>query len=205
MSLIENHIDYNFQEILNQLIPDNKIETYLDLLEEENEKVNIVSRETSRESLKILSAESILPLLYINQSKYNNYLDIGSGGGLPSIPLIMTKKISTSLLVERRKKKADVLKRIANKLGIDKNTDIINETVEDLRLTRKFDLITLRLVKLTSKLFNKIIPLLSAESILIYYSIPDKNIIPVNFKVESYYFPNESKSGNKSFTLISKN
>jgi 16S rRNA (guanine527-N7)-methyltransferase len=204
MPTSEAHIDFDFQDILNQYIQYEKLDLYLNLLEEENKRTNIVSRETSRESLKILAAESVLPLSYINQTSFDNYLDIGSGGGLPSIPIILTGMTSKSLLIERRKKKADALARITNKLGVVYSTEIINETVEDLKLNKQYDLITLRLVKLTSKLFNKISHLLSEHSILIYYSVPDHNIIPKNFNVKSYYFPNQLKTDNNSFTLISK-
>lgn len=204
MPIIENHIDYNLHDTLNQYISSDKLDLYLNILEKENKKVNIVSRETSRDSLKVLVAESILPLSYIDSDRFERYLDIGSGGGLPSIPMILTGIISNSLLIERKKKKAEILLRITEKLGIDKSTKIINNTVEDLKPIGKYDLITLRLVKLTSKLFNKISPLLSDQSILIYYSIPESSIIPDIYIIKSYFYPNKSKTDRKSFTLISK-
>jgi len=204
MHIIVNQIDYNLQETLNQYIPVDKLKLYLDILEKENKKVNIVSRETSRNSLEVLIAESILPLSYIDQDRFEKYLDIGSGGGLPSIPMILSGAVSSSLLIERKKKKSDILYNIIKMLDLHKTTEIVNNTVEDLKLTGQFDLITLRLVKLTPKLFSKINPLLSNKSILIYYSIPDNDVIHGKFKIKSYSYPNKSKTDRKSFTLISK-
>ncbi len=46
-------------------------------------------------------------------------LDIGSGMGIPGIPLLISKPELTGVLVERRKKRAEFLRHIVRKLKLD--------------------------------------------------------------------------------------
>ncbi|MEA1980280.1 MAG: RsmG family class I SAM-dependent methyltransferase, partial [candidate division Zixibacteria bacterium] len=77
----------NPKEILSKYNLTDKVETYFQLLKKENRNLNLVSRETIESGLVELAAESIYPLEYIQNNNIDNYLDIGSGGGFPSIPI----------------------------------------------------------------------------------------------------------------------
>jgi len=46
-------------------------------------------------------------------------LDIGSGMGVPGIPLLMGKPTLTGVLVERRKKRAEFLRHVVRKLNLN--------------------------------------------------------------------------------------
>lgn len=92
------------------------LDSYLDLLLDYNRKVNLVSRHSSRESLRALAAESLLlgglvsaPLL----------VDAGSGGGLLGIPLALALPAKRFVLVETIGKKAVFLNEALRRLRLE--------------------------------------------------------------------------------------
>ncbi len=188
--------------VLSKYDPESKIKRYLQLLESENKKTNLVSRETSPTDLEKLAAESVFPFEIIKTRTFASYLDIGSGGGLPAFPIIMSLGPTKSVLVERTKKKATALKRISSELGL--NAKVLDENFEECEFDSKFDLITLRLVKLTKPLLRKIAALLKTDGLFIYYSKyeekpPDKKLMS-----SEYSFISSAGGPTKSFTIFSK-
>lgn len=61
-------------------------------------------------------------------------LDLGSGAGLPAIPLAILSPAGTFLLIERRKRRASFLTIVASQLELS-NTTIINSDVRDVDLS----------------------------------------------------------------------
>lgn len=57
-------------------------------------------------------------------------LDVGSGMGIPSIPILLAKPGLRGVLVERRKKRAEFLRHLGRVLGID--MDVYDADVSDL-------------------------------------------------------------------------
>ncbi len=173
--------------------PDEKLEPFFDLLTEENRRVNLVSRETKRDDLRRLAAESLAPLDWIGEKRYRSYLDIGSGGGFPSIP-IMTAAVAGVIeieqvrLIERTQKRAAALGRII--LGLNLQAEIVAEDFPGKDTSLKFDLVTLRYVKLTPKLLTAIFKSLHRSGLFIYYSQPE-------FALDRHQFA----AVNQSFTL----
>lgn len=144
--------------------PSGRLDLYLRLLQEENRRLNLVSRETSADDLTKLALQSLVVLEIARPGTVGSYLDIGSGGGLPSIPLLLCDAFRNGLkhppvLVERTGKKAAALRRIT--LALKLPADIVVESVEQARFEDTFDLITMRLVKLTPSMLKKVVSLLS--------------------------------------------
>ncbi|MFC1526476.1 16S rRNA (guanine(527)-N(7))-methyltransferase RsmG, partial [Candidatus Latescibacterota bacterium] len=59
--------------------------------------------------------------------------DVGSGAGLPGIPLQITLPASHFVLVESRRRRASFLREVVRVLGLGQ-TDVVNERVEEVRL-----------------------------------------------------------------------
>jgi len=197
---------FDIVTILEKYDPKNQLNLYFDNLKNENLKINLVSRETIETSLPLLAAESLLPFDKISRSEFGAYLDIGSGGGFPSIPVIITQNISRGFLVERTGKKASALKRISDQLPLgSKRVQILTVNFEEHKFSGQFDLITLRLVKLTKSLFKKIYSLLTKNGIFIYYSIPEIDLAEYDCSVVSYCYKASPSSVNKHFSIIQKN
>lgn len=200
--ITELNIDYDkYLEIYSS---NEKITTYHKIILKENENINLVSRETIEGGFIRLVAESLIPIEYLSIKRAESYLDIGSGGGLPSIPIILTQDIQKAVLIERTQKKAAALKRILNALDLNSKAAVFNQTLEDIDMKTRFDLITLRLVKLTDKLLSYILKNLKENGILIYYSDYNTKEINNSCSCVTYSYATSLKSPNKYFTVIRK-
>ena len=194
-------LEFASEAILSKHDPDSKIKQYLTLLRAENQKINLVSRETSDFDLERLAAESLLPLEVIKHRGFDNYLDIGSGGGFPAFPIIISAKIGKATLIERTKKKAAALERMAGELGL--KIKVLDSNFEECKFSLKFELVTLRLVKLTKPLLKRISLLLKAGGIFVYYS-EFKNIPELELESTSYSYTSGNAGQIKYFTVFTK-
>ena len=168
MNLKPALIEIDSREFLERLDPHQKLKRFFELLMEENRRVNLVSRETSSDNLNKLAIESLIPFEIFNIKGVDSYLDIGSGGGFPALPVILTKNIKMATLLERTKKKASALNRMIVKLGL--KAEVIPEDFDNIVFKEQVDLITLRLIKLTDPLFEKIDIILKEKGTFVYYS-----------------------------------
>jgi len=80
---------------------------YVDFLLEYNKKINLVSRQSTRETLNLLVDETLLLKEFISTS---HVIDAGSGGGLLGIPLAISFPEKKFVLAETIHKKAIFLK-----------------------------------------------------------------------------------------------
>jgi 16S rRNA G527 N7-methylase RsmG len=152
--------------------------------------------------LRRLAAQSLLPFEKVKLDSIENYLDIGSGGGFPAIPILLTQKVQQATLVERTKKKASALRRMI--LALKLKADIISQSFEELTFEPLFDLITLRQVKLTPRLFEKIHAVMQSNSVFIYYNASD--IVPSDTGTQKLIYEYTTSSGDLGgkFTIFHK-
>jgi len=198
MTIRVETIAFDIDSLLQRFAPKTALESYFEYLMRENERINLVSRETSQEDLNRLAAESLLPLSIVERN-FTQYLDIGSGGGFPAIPLLLSGRIKgDTWLVERTQKKAAALRRILDRLNL--NAGVLAKTSEELTFTTGFDLITLRYVKLTSFLLKKILTWLEPAGRFLYYSTPEFDCS--SFTAVCYSFATEFGDVTKSFTIF---
>ena len=195
--------EVKIEDILQEHSKNGSLDAYLSLLTLENEKINLVSRETSAADLKRLIAESLVPFEKLELKTVNNYLDIGSGGGLPAIPIIITKDPAQSIMIERKNKKASALRRISLELKI--KAVVIEQTFEDIVFDKTFDLITVRLVRLSGSILKKISDILSHSGVFIYYGAFQSAKCPPELSYTIYSFATGDDSPTKAFTLFRKN
>ena len=196
------------RSFLSHADPDNRLTAYFDLLRLENRKINLVSRETlspdseNNAPLQALAAESLLPLSRPEIRNVSRYLDIGSGGGFPALPIILTQQIESVTLVERIHKKAGALRRMLINLGCQATVE--SRTFEELSFQSGFDLITVRLVKLTPRLLKAISFWLSDDGHLVYYSKPEFEPSAHRLESSTHYYTIDSDTPPKCFTLLKK-
>ena len=105
-----------------------ELEKYLDLLLEWNEKINLVSRTVSRETVREHVVHSLLPAAIGLLSDHDNWIDAGTGGGLPGIPLAICEKDKRWILNDNVKKKMRAVSDIVERLGLD-NVEIMAKSI----------------------------------------------------------------------------
>jgi 16S rRNA (guanine527-N7)-methyltransferase len=95
------------------------LEKYIDLLFEWNEKINLVSRSVSRETVRDHVIHSLLPATLGMLEKHDVWIDSGTGGGLPGIPLAICLRDKKWILNDNVKKKMRAVTDIIERLQLD--------------------------------------------------------------------------------------
>ena len=85
-------------------------------------------------------------------------IDIGSGAGLPGIPLAIARPDLQVTLLEPLLKRSNYLAEITEKLGLD-NVTVIRDRAENLGKDTQFDVVTSRAVAPLAKLARWTLPL----------------------------------------------
>lgn len=102
------------------------IENYINILLDEKEKANVISKKSKRQNIEKLVEDTIQTLRLI---KNNTILDIGSGNGIIGVPTAIIKKNCKIVLIEPRIKKSTFLKELKNRLEM-KNVEVVNQDFE---------------------------------------------------------------------------
>ena len=153
----------------------NKIEiksdfsTYQTLFLAQNSKLNLISKNDE----KFLYEKHIYDSLSIKLffEKYNiagtQLLDIGCGGGFPSVPIAIEYPKINVMALDSIKKKINAINELKEALNL-KNLTTICDRVENIR-NQKFDIITSRAVADLGKISQYALPLLKKDGFFIAY------------------------------------
>jgi len=135
---------------------------YLDLLFAANARMNL-TRITDRAAAEIQHIADALTLLPFLPRDAHRIADVGSGGGVPGIPLAIVRPDATVLLIESTKKKAAFLRDAISQLQL-KNTSISDWRAEDVARSNNresFDIVTARAVATIDWLAEWCLPLVA--------------------------------------------
>ena len=144
---------------------------YLELLYEANERMNLTAVRDRDEAWNrhLLDSLSLLPL--VQSVEAGRVLDLGSGGGLPGIPLAITMRQVHFMLLEATSKKASFLSETAMALGLD-NIEVLDERAETIGEPGcvhrgAWDVVTARAVGPMNVLLELAVPLLVEGGLLL--------------------------------------
>lgn len=139
------------------------------LVNQKNTKLNLISR---KDVLKIVE-NHIFISSYVSEfipPKVTRFLDIGTGGGFPGIPLAITRPILRGVLVDSTAKKIDAVKEFINKLKMN-NLTAENARVESDEFIQKyansFDLVVSRATVPLIILFRYALPLIKEKAYIV--------------------------------------
>ena len=121
------------------------------LIKEWNKKINLISRKDV-ENFQInhlIHSLSISKLILFEPK--TKVLDIGTGGGLPGIPLAIFFPQTMFHLVDRKQKKIDVLKNIIIELDLK---NVIVERIDAQDISNEYDFILNRAVSSTENILS---------------------------------------------------
>jgi len=138
------------------------VEVYFELLRRWNRRINLTALDVEGYDTEALDRLLLEPLLSVRHVSHRltHWIDLGSGGGSPALPMRMILTSGTQAMVESRGRKVAFLREAVRLLGLDR-TVVIQSRFETLADVRRVDLITLRAVKIDSAVIEAIDHLLA--------------------------------------------
>lgn len=189
-----------------------KFGLFLNILTENNKKYNLTSILNEKDVYIKHFCDSIMPEeLFL---KGANVVEIGSGGGFPSIPLKIVRDDLSFTLIESTNKKCEHLKEVVDKLAL-KGVNILNVRAEDAARTdlrEKFDCVTARAVARLNTLCEYCIPFIKVGGRFIAYKSCDgaeleesKNAIKIlGAELEKVFLYDLPEDGGKRSAIVIK-
>ncbi|MCC5941280.1 MAG: class I SAM-dependent methyltransferase [Balneolaceae bacterium] len=157
-NIIKKQIDAEVLKSAREIykINEGKLEQYIDLLLSWNEKINLVSRTVSRETVREHVIHSLIPVALNIVDTHKNWIDAGSGGGLPGIPLAICCENSKWILNDNVKKKMRAADDIIQGLGL-KNAGTAAKSISLIDIKRGTGIVTKHAFKIEDllRLLNK--------------------------------------------------
>lgn len=159
----------NSHQTMNKLEIKTNFNEYIKTFIEENSKINLMSKNDEKLIFEkhIYDSLSIKFLFDKLDTLPKTILDIGTGGGFPSIPIALEYPEIQVTGIDSIQKKINAISNIAKKLGI-KNIEFIRDRVENIK-DKKYDMITSRAVAQASLLIEYAYPLLKKDGYLVLY------------------------------------
>ena len=209
----------------------NQLVSYMELTLKANESFNLTANDT-KESFMIKNIIDSLLIVKNLDLDGKNILDLGSGAGLPGIPLAIYYKNTNFTLLEPLTKRANFLKEIAQKLGL-KNVNVVNDRAEIFikNARESYDFVISRAVSRLNILLELSIPFLKVGGKLIAYkginyqeeinesknaldllsskiiAIEEENLVQINEKRYNIFIQKNQKTSQKyprEYRLIKK-
>lgn len=161
---------------------------YLALLQRWNRAYNLTAVRDPREMLSrhLLDSLAMLPWL----DGVSRLADLGTGPGLPGIPLAIARPRLSVALVESNGKKARFLRQALRELGLD-NASVHESRIEAFDATGRFDAITARALATLPEILRLGGSLLAPGGRLLALKgvLPEDEIaaLPVGWRVEALH------------------
>lgn len=153
-----------------------KLFAYLNLVLETNRTTNLTAITNWEEAVIKHLYDSLNVIRLTDWTGWRKILDLGSGAGLPAVPLAITYPQQTYYLMEASRKKADFLQRVKEKLHIE-NIVILNDRAENLAHQKSFrgqhQIVTARAVAELAVLLELTIPFCETGGYILAYKGPN--------------------------------
>jgi len=200
----------------------NQFKAYWHFLNDYNQHTNIVSSSEQKTVIIKHFIDSLsLNLLkeYLDFNAEIKVIDIGSGGGFPGIPLIISNPSWKLCAVDSVGKKTKFIELLIKELGLEDRVEVLTARVEDIghnnKYREKFDIAVSRAVSQLSTLSEYCIPLVKKDSLFVAYKAKNieeelnqakKAILTLGGELQEVipYFLPEDESIQRSLVVIRK-
>ncbi len=142
---------------------------YIKYFLEENTKLNLISKKEEQFLFEKHIYDSLGIKLFFEEYGFipKALLDIGTGGGFPSVPIAIEYPEISVTGIDSIQKKINAVQNIKNSLNIQ-NLNLIRGRVEELK-DSSFDVITSRAVAKIETLIKYAYPLLKKDGYIVLY------------------------------------
>ncbi|MBO7214628.1 MAG: 16S rRNA (guanine(527)-N(7))-methyltransferase RsmG [Clostridia bacterium] len=169
------------KNLISSKAEEEKLYKFLILLKEWNEKFNLTSIKNDLEIEIKHFEDSLYGAFLFSENK--SVVEIGSGGGFPSMPLMIKRNDLKFTLVESVGKKCEFLKHVISTLNL--NGVVLNKRAEDLGKDKvyreSFDIVTARAVASLNTLSEYTLPLIKkGGQFIAYKSVNDELCLAKN-------------------------
>jgi len=146
------------------------LELFLQEMGRWNQVHNLTAIEGEQESIRLHLIDSIAVLPIMRQfleEASPKIADLGSGGGLPAIPIAIVQPEWHLTLIEAVRKKTAFLQHVRGKLKL-KNIEVLSERVEDVAVQQKaqFDAVISRAFTNLARFLDLSLPLLKPNGLV---------------------------------------
>ena len=154
-----------------------RLANFATLLAKKNEEINLISRKDMENIIENHIFFSAFLSEYIPQ-KVNRFIDIGTGGGLPGIPLAIVRPLLRGVLVDSTGKKVNAVQEFVSDLRLSnltaENSRVEGDDFKD-KYKDSFDLAISRGTVPLIILFRYALPLLKDKSYIVSVKGGDLN------------------------------
>lgn len=156
---------------------------YCSLLNKWNRTYNLtaITEESQMVTHHLLDSLAVLPHL-----PDGRVADVGTGAGLPGIPLALARPDQQFTLLDGNGKKTRFLVQVVGELGLQ-NVEVVNRRVEDYRPTSLFDVVISRAFASLPDMIDSSEHLLSADGVLLAmkgkYPAAEISELPASFQL----------------------
>lgn len=147
-----------------------QLSLYYELLSKWNQRINLTALPLDgfpARTLDKLLVEPLAAAAFVDNDPAD-WLDLGSGGGSPALPLKIVRPALSLTMVEARSKKASFLREAVRELALE-GASVEESRIEELPTRQSVDLITVRALKLDAPIVAAIHRLLRSEGRLLTF------------------------------------
>ncbi|MCR5231711.1 MAG: 16S rRNA (guanine(527)-N(7))-methyltransferase RsmG [Acholeplasmatales bacterium] len=154
-----------------------KFEDYYKKLVEVNEVMNLTSITEHEEVYNKHFLDSLSLALYLDLSKEQTLLDVGSGAGFPSIPLAIVSNNIKVTIIDALNKRINFLNDLSKELNLD-NVKALHIRAEEYAKEKRnsFDVVTARAVARLNVLTELCLPLVKVGGVFVAMKGSDSDI-----------------------------
>jgi 16S rRNA (guanine527-N7)-methyltransferase len=166
----------------------NKLVDYVKLLSHWNKAYNLTAVRDEGEMMvkHILDSLSVVPFF----AGRGSIIDIGSGAGLPGVPLAICYPMAAITTVDSNGKKTRFMQHVVTHLGLS-NITVLNKRAEQLAAEKKYDAVTSRAFTSLTDMLVKTNHLLQNKGLFLamkgVYPIEELSELPTGYKVTAVH------------------